>query len=290
MQLPDQLHRYVFTKADVRGELVQLQQSFQQVLAGQDYPPAIQQLLGELMAATALLTATLKFEGEIALQLQSEGIVKYAVINGSHDQKLRGVARWQGDVPTDDFAALFEKGVMVITITPKKGERYQGIVALDQPSLAACVEAYFMQSEQLPTHVVLAADITKGAEQAAGMLLQVLPSEDKQHDDFEHLRQLTASVKSEELFNLSAQDVLYRLYHQEEVELYAPQALEFHCGCSKARSATALASVEKQELLDLIAEDGCITMNCQYCQAEYQFDAIDVEAIHAGQFGDESQH
>jgi len=285
----DQLYRYIFNQAHVRGELVQLQQSYQQILEDHEYPAPIRQLLGELMAATSLLTATLKFEGEISLQLQSEGLVQYAVINGTHDQKLRGIARWNGELPQDDFQALFHKGIMVITITPDEGERYQGVVALDKNSLAECLEDYFEQSEQLPTKVILHT-LDGDKPMAAGMLLQVLPVEQqKSRDDFEHLSKLTETIRGEELFSLQAEDLLYRLYHQEEVEVFEPQVVVFECSCSKERSSAALASVDKQELLDIVAKEGNIAMNCQYCNQRYEFDAIDVEAIHAGQFSQPQQ-
>lgn len=296
MQKTDLLHRYVFNQAHVRGELVQLSDSYQKILTAGHYPPVIQKLLGELMAATCLLTATLKFEGEISLQLQSEGAVKYAVINGSHDQKLRGVARWdeQLDVLPEEFSELFSKGVFVITITPKQGERYQGMVALDKPSLAECIEAYFEQSEQLATKVLLRTSIGDKAK-AAGVLLQVLPTSSEStsvadRPEFEHLSKLTETLKDEELFGLPAEDILFRLYHQENAELFAPQEVLFQCSCSRERSAAALANVDKQELLEIVAHDGDIKMNCQYCHTEYCFDAIDVESIHAGHFSSSGTH
>lgn len=289
MQQSDLLHRYIFNQAHVRGELVQLQESYQKILASSDYPPIIQHLLGELMAATCLLTATLKFEGEISLQLQSEGAVKYAVINGTHDQNLRGVARWDEQLAAlpDSFSALFSKGIFVITITPKQGERYQGMVALDKPSLAECIEAYFEQSEQLATKVLLRTSTSESGAKAAGMLLQVLPTSSEStaladRPEFEHLAQLTETLKDEELFDLPAEEVLYRLYHQEDAELFKPQPVQFKCSCSKERSAAALANVDKQELLEIVASEGDIKVNCQYCHAEYRFDAIDVESIHSG--------
>ena len=289
MQSSDQLYRYIFNQAHVRGELVQLQQSYQSILDSYDYPPVIQRLLGELMAATCLLTATLKFEGEVALQIQSEGVVKYAVINGTHDQKLRGVARWDEQLKSlpENFSELFNKGVMVITITPAEGERYQGMVSLDKPSLAECIEAYFEQSEQLATKVLLRTDVSKSPANAAGVLLQVLPTTSEstqasERPEFEHLIKLTETLTDEELFNLPAQDILYRLYHQEEAEVYQPQPVQFKCTCSRERSAAAIANVEKMELLDILAKEGEIKMNCQYCHAEYVFDAIDVESIHSG--------
>lgn len=287
----DQLHRYIFPKASVRGELVRLNDSYAAILSANDYPPIIQQLLGELMLAASLLTATLKFEGDIAVQLQGDGPLKYAVINGTNEQKLRGVARWDeslSDFP-EDFAGLFVKGLLVITISPKNGERYQGMVAVDKPSLAECIEAYFLQSEQLPTRVLLHTRLDKAKPLAAGMFLQIMPRSSAVTDsadipEFEHLLHLTETIKEDELFSLSADEILHRLYHQEELEVYEPQDICFKCSCSKERSATAIASVDKHELLEIIARDGVVSMNCQYCHAEYQFDAIDVEAIHAGSY------
>lgn len=284
----DQLHRYLFNQAHVRGELVRLESSYQSILDSYAYPPVIQQLLGELMAATSMLTATLKFEGDIALQLQSDGPVNYAVVNGTHHQQLRGVARWDeslAELPSD-FSQLFQKGVLVITITPTDGERYQGMVALDKPTLAECIESYFQQSEQLATKVILRTQQTANNAKACGMFLQILPTSSQATDTadtgFEHLASLTDTIKDEELFNLPAEDILYRLYHQEEIEVYAPADVIFKCTCSRERSANALAAVEKSELLDIVATEGAIKMNCQYCHTEYRFDEIDVHSIHAG--------
>lgn len=297
MQSSDHLYRYIFNQAHVRGELVQLEQSYQSILDSYNYPPVIQRLLGELMAASCLLTATLKFEGEVSLQVQSEGVVKYAVINGTHDQNMRGVARWDEQLHQlpETFSNLFTNGVLVITITPDEGERYQGMVSLDKPSLAECIEAYFTQSEQLATKVVLRTDVSHSPAQAAGVLLQVLPTssastKEADRPEFEHLVKLTETLTDEELFKLPAQDILYRLYHQEEAELFTPQPVQFKCTCSRERSAAAIANVEKAELLDIIAKEGEIKMNCQYCHAEYVFDAIDVESIHGGGAGTTNVH
>ena len=286
----DQLHRYLFNQGNVRGEMVRLEKSFQAILDSYSYPPVIQQLLGELMAAASLLTATLKFEGDIAIQIQGEGPLSYAVINATHDQHLRGVARWNeelGSLP-NEFSELVKKGVLVITITPKEGERYQGMVALDKPTLAGCIEGYFEQSEQLATKVILRTQLIDNQARACGMFLQVLPSSsqatNKADTAFEHLSALTDTIKDEELFELAAEDILHRLYHQEEIELYPATNVVFKCSCSKERSAAALTAVNKEELLDIIDKDGDIKMNCQYCHSEFSFDAIDIESIHAGTF------
>lgn len=274
----DILHRYLFDNADVRGELVQLQNSYQQVIGSHAYPPVLQTLLGELLAATSLLTATLKFSGDISVQLQGNGPVSLAVINGNNLQQLRGIARWDGELADDaSLADLFGQGYMVITLTPDEGERYQGVVALDKPTLAACVEDYFNQSEQLPTALWLFAD----GKQAAGMFLQILPSQEDHNADFEHLCQLTATIKAEELFTLEAQEVLHRLYHQEEVRLFDPIEVSFKCTCSRERSAAAIKTIDQAEVEAILAEDGNVEMGCEYCNAKYLFDAIYIASIYA---------
>ncbi|BDY03148.1 Hsp33 family molecular chaperone HslO [Ferrimonas sp. YFM] len=274
----DKLYRYLFDQADVRGEIVQLEQSYQQMLAGKEYPEAVARLLGETLAATSLLTAILKFEGEIAVQLQGTGPISLVAINGNHNQQLRGIARWEG-TPEGDLKQLVGQGHLVITITPDKGERYQGIVALDQDNLASCLEQYFAQSEQLKTRLWLHAD----NQHAAGMLLQILPESAKEQEvEFEHLESLTDTIKAEELFSLDAEEVLHRLYHQEEVRLFDPAEVSFKCGCSRERSLSALSTLPKEELESVLEEQGQIAINCDYCGAGYRFDRIDMEALWAG--------
>ena len=286
----DQLHRYLFEKASVRGELVRLQDALKPIVHSTDYPQPIQQLLAEMAAATSLLTATLKFEGEVGLQIQSQGKVRYAVINATHEQQLRGVARWDEDADLSQatFSELVENAVLVITITPDEGERYQGVVALDKGSLAGCLEDYFERSEQLATRVFIYTDFSDNAlPKASGMFLQVVPQSAEStkvtsDSEFEHLCALTETMTAEELFSLPAEDVLYRLYHEQEVQLYAPKPVSFACTCSRQRSAEALRNLDKQELLDIIREEGAIAMNCQYCHTEYRFDEIDIEALQTG--------
>lgn len=276
----DSLYRYLFDGVSVRGELVQLNETYQQIISSKEYPAPVQHLLGELLVATSLLTATLKFEGSITVQLQGDGPVKLAVINGDHDQKMRGVARWEGDVPADgSIHDLIGKGHMVITITPNQGERYQGVVGLEGDSLASCLEGYFENSEQLKTRIWLRTGEIEGQPKAAGMLLQILPDEQGSAEDFEHLEKLTETVKNEELFSLEAQEVLYRLYHQETVQLFEPQEVTFHCGCSRERSASAIASIDRSEIERIVAEEGKVSLHCDYCGTSYDFDSIDVAAL-----------
>ncbi|UCQ27933.1 Hsp33 family molecular chaperone HslO [Edwardsiella tarda] len=279
----DQLHRYLFENLAVRGELVNAGETYAHILENHDYPAPVQALLGELLVATSLLTATLKFAGNITVQLQGDGPLKLAVINGNHNQEMRGVARLQGEIAADSsLKQMLGNGVMVITITPQEGERYQGVVALEGETLAACLEAYFMQSEQLPTRLFLFTGEAEGKPAAAGMLLQILPTQPNNTDDLNHLALLTATVTPQELFTLPANEVLYRLYNQEQVTLFDPQPIIFRCSCSRERSASALLSLPPQQLDQLLEERGSIDMHCDYCGSHYIFDRIDIDALRAG--------
>lgn len=279
----DQLHRYLFTNHAVRGELVSLSETFQQIVAGHDYPAEVKNLLGEMLVATSLLTATLKFDGDITVQLQGDGPLKLAVINGNNLQEMRGVARLQGDIaPESTLKQMIGNGYMVITISPSEGERYQGVVGLEGENLAECLEDYFMRSEQLPTRIFIRTGESEGKAAAGGMLLQVLPAQDTDAEEFSHLAQLTTTIKAEELFTLPANEVLYRLYHQEEVTLYEPQDVCFKCTCSRQRCADALLTLPDAEIMEMLEEDEKIDMHCDYCGSYYLFDAMDIVSIRSG--------
>lgn len=276
----DQLHRYLFENHAVRGELVTVSDTWQRIMENHDYPQPVKNILGELLVATSLLTATLKFDGDITVQLQGDGPMTLAVINGNNNQQMRGVARVQGDVADDaSLKDLIGNGYLVITISPQEGERYQGVVGLEGDTLAACLEDYFTRSEQLPTRLFIRTGSVEGKAAAGGMLLQVLPAQDAQIDDFNHLATLTETIKAEELLTLPANDVLWRLYHEEEVTLYDPQNVTFSCSCSRERCAAAIRTLPDEEIESILAEDNEVDMNCDYCGSHYVFDAMDIAAI-----------
>ncbi|MFI8319018.1 Hsp33 family molecular chaperone HslO [Kosakonia cowanii] len=276
----DQLHRYLFGNHAVRGELVTVSSTWKEVLENHNYPLPVKNLLGELLVATSLLTATLKFAGDITVQVQGDGPMSLAVINGNNRQQMRGVARVQGEIADDaSLKTLVGNGYLVITITPEEGERYQGVVGLEGETLAECLEDYFQRSEQLPTRLFIRTGDVEGQPAAGGMLLQVLPAQDTQAEDFEHLAVLTETVKAEELFTLPANEVLWRLYHEEEVTLYDPQDVEFKCTCSRERCADALKTLPDEEVDSILAEEGEIDMHCDYCGNHYLFNAMDIAEI-----------
>lgn len=278
--MQDLLHRYIFENLDARGELVQLNTTFNEIIEGHNYPNPVKHLLGELLAATCLLTATLKFEGDIAVQLQGDGPVKYAVINGDNEQNMRGIARLQSEIKGTTIKDLIGKGHMVITITPKKGERYQGIVPLDADTLSECLEQYFTQSEQLTTRLWFATDVTEGAAKVSGLFLQVLPvDKEKAEQDFIHLEALTNTIKDEELLTLDATTVLTRLYHEDNPRVFEPQAVNYKCTCTRDKTAGALVNVGLESLLEEIENSGDIQISCHYCLKNYIFDESQVRAL-----------
>ena len=286
----DQLHRYLFENHAVRGELVTVSETWQRIMENHDYPQPVKNILGELLVATSLLTATLKFDGDITVQLQGDGLMTLAVINGNNKQQMRGVARVQGDIADDaSLKDLIGNGYLVITISPQEGERYQGVVGLEGDTLAACLEDYFMRSEQLPTRLFIRTGEVDGKAAAGGMLLQVLPAQDAEIDDFNHLATLTETIKAEELLTLPANDVLWRLYHEEEVTLYDPQEVVFTCSCSRERCAAAIRTLPDEEIDNILAEDSEIDMNCDYCGSHYVFDAMDIAAIRSNASAPDSQ-
>jgi molecular chaperone Hsp33 len=278
------LNRYLFTDAHARGELVQLSSSFNSIIKNHNYPTGVAKLLGELLSATCLLTATLKFEGDITVQLQGDGPVGYMSVSGNNNQQMRGIAKMAEATSADSLQTLIGKGTMIITVRPTAGEAYQGIVALEHDSLADCLAHYFDVSEQIPTKIWLFSDLDK--EQTAGALVQLLPdgngsieNKAKQQSDFEHLCQLTNTIKSEEVFSLEAEALLYRLYHQEKVNIFEPQVVCYLCGCSADKCLAAISQIEPSEIRAIIAEQGKIAMTCDYCITTYDFDELSLKSF-----------
>lgn len=270
----DKLYRYLFKNRAVRGEWVRLNETFTETLNTHRYPIAVQNLLGEMLAATSLLTATLKFEGTITVQIQGDGPLKLALVNGNDRQQLRALARVDGEIT--EHAALAEmvgNGVLVISVIPNDGERYQGVIALDKPTVRECLEDYFVRSEQLQTHLIIRTGEYAGKAVAAGMLLQIMPDGTGTPEDFEHLTTLSETVKDEELFGLPAEELLFRLFHEEHVEIYPAQSTEFNCGCSRERSGAAILLLPEEEIEEMLAEkNGVIDMQCECCGTQYFFD------------------
>ena len=279
--MSDLRQRFYIEDSPVRGEVVHLEETLQTILAQRDYAPAVQVLLGEMLSATALLASTLKIKGRISLQIQASGSFKWAMAECNHLGEVRALADYETDPrfnAADSSSTVLStliSPVLFINIEPEFGERYQGIVALDKPNLAGCLMQYYDLSAQIPTRIVLASS----AQRAGGLLIQLLPrnSEEEQErvdqDLWPRLTMLTETLKIEELTDLEASEILYRLYNEEEVRLPEVEILKFGCTCSKERCAQALEQIGAEAVRETLEHQNPITMDCQFCSAQYTFSA-----------------
>lgn len=279
--MSDQIQRFLFDDTNVRGEIVTLESAYAEVLDKQAYPPAVARQLGELLAAVALLTETVKLDGTMSLEVRGKGMLSLLMAESNPGGELRAIARLDENAAllADDasFKELVGDGQLTITLDPREGNRYQGIVELDAESLAACLETYFERSEQLATRLWLAADGRRGA----GLLLQQLPDNADNHDPdaWERLSMLASTVSADELLKLEQQQLLFRLYHEETVRVFEPKALRFGCTCSRERIAMALLSLGPAELRDILDEQGVVGTQCHFCHTHYRFTAAEIEAM-----------
>ncbi|MDF1692576.1 MAG: Hsp33 family molecular chaperone HslO [Zhongshania sp.] len=273
--MSDTISRFIFDNSDVRGEHIRLEKSYQDILSIHHYPPGVANLLGEFLAAASLLSATIKFEGALILQVRGDGEIPLIMAEANSKQELRAIARDANEAMSTDFKALIGNGQLAMTIAPDNGKPYQGIVSLDGNSLAHCLEAYFQRSEQLATRVWLCAD----GQHASGLLLQQLPSIKPDLDRWEHLSTIAHTIKNDELLNLDVETLLYRLYHQDAVRLFDSKPMVARCRCSRERVAQALISIGREELDDILLEQGQIETNCEFCNRLYQFSPSDVDAL-----------
>lgn len=275
MNTQDQLYRFVFESLDIRGEIVQMDASWKAVRERYAYPAAVGEQLGQAMAAVILLSATIKYDGSLILQAQGNGPLHTLVAQATRQRTVRGLARWKGDLPEGDLAALYGAGQMMLTVLNRGGDRYQGIVGLEGKNLAEALERYFNNSEQLASRFWLMAN----GERAAGLFLQQLPSERERQDDWQRIGMLAETVTREELLKLPAQTLLHRLFHEEQVRLFDPEPVAFRCSCSRERIADSLRAMGKAELQSILKEQGVIEVDCDFCNKHYRFDTIDTEQL-----------
>jgi molecular chaperone Hsp33 len=281
----DFLQRFLLERAQVRGVLVRLEQSWRQVRERADYPAPVSVLLAKTLAASALLTGNIKFEGSLSIQLKSRGPLTLLFAECTHDGNLRGLARWH-DEPTADFKLTDgAEPLLAITIeNATSGQRYQGLVPVEDADLAVLFERYFERSEQLPTRIVLAASDTR----CAGLMLQQLPADaggEIDVDAWNRVGFLLATLKPDELLTLSAEQLLLRLFHEESARVYTPRPLAFGCRCSRERVAGVLHSLGRAEAEAALRADGTAEVTCEFCNTRYRFDRIDLEQLFRSGYG-----
>jgi molecular chaperone Hsp33 len=285
----DRLLKFLFRGAPVRGELVRLSGAWREMTAHHDYPVPVKHLLGEMVAAAALLASNIKFNGALVMQVHGDGPVKLLVVECQPDLALRATAKLGreaiGTAATmRDLINRHGRGRFAITLDPRDAlpgqQPYQGIVPLDGDSMADVLEAYMRQSEQLETRLVLAAD----DDISAGLLLQKLPEHGGSaaivdEDAWGRATTLGATLRREELLQLAPEDLMRRLYGQEQLEPQATLSPRFACTCSRERIGRMLISLGRDEVDSIIAELATVTVTCDFCSRSYAFDAVDVAQL-----------
>lgn len=286
----DLVRRFAVEQQAVRGQYVRLGPAWLALREHADYPPIVRRLLGEASAAAVLLASTLKFEGELTVQMQGDGPLRLLVAQCTHDFRIRGVARFDRArlevLTSSDFAALFGVGQVVVTVEASAAaSRYQGIVPLDPNSLAASFGRYFEQSEQLPTAVALAADDAG----VTGLLVQRLPQagghatgiigEHAAQQAFDRAREALASLSADELLARPATELMQRSFAGLDLRLFDAQQVEFRCRCSQTRVTDMLRSIGADEVHSILAERGTVTVTCEFCHKPWRFDAVDVARL-----------
>lgn len=265
--------RFLFSDADIRGELVQLGSAYRELLGEHGYSTAVATLLGEFAVAAILISNNLKYTGRIVLQARGEGPLSLLMVECSSDREIRGIARGDTHYHAERPLDLIQQGQLALTIEREGGQRYQGIVALDGDSLASALNEYFLQSEQLHTEFVLSAD----GQQAAGMMLQQLPAQVVQSaadraDQWQTARILAETLETDELLTLAPGAILHRLYHEQDLQVFPGETITFRCRCTRQRSLDALSLLPPEELEAALEETGEINMTCEMCGVVYSFE------------------
>lgn len=283
----DALSRFVFERAAVRGAVVSLDTTCREILACHPYPPALQRVLAELLAAAALLASSLKFKGSLIVQLQGDGPVRLLVVECDATLSLRATAQWRNDaaaLDADTQLATLAGGTaearLVITLDPKDGgPLYQGIVGLEAASIAAMIQHYLTASEQIDSRLVLA----RAGESARGLLLQRLPSAGADDDaTWQRAADCVEAMRAEAL--LDARDpamLLRKAFPDDDVRLFKPHPARFACGCSEERIANALRLLGRSEIESILTEQGMVGVTCEFCNRQYTFLADDARALFA---------
>lgn len=271
--------RFIFDDMPVRGLHVRLENVWKHIVGQKHYPAAIHRALGELLAAGALLSGNLKTDGTLIVQVQGQGRLKMLVVEATSDQTVRATARWDETADINDDESLTDllgsNSVFVLTLQPKDAEPWQGVVPLEGGNIAQMLINYTKRSEQLDTQIVLASS----DDACGGLLVQRLPETEPDAASWEHVGTLVQTLTPEELTGLDAQHVLYRLFHETPPRVFDPENIEFACTCSRGKVSDMLLMLGGEEVGGVVAEQGSIQIDCDFCHAKYVFDETDVNAL-----------
>jgi len=297
----DTLQKFIFDNAAVRGELVEISNAWREIQSRHDYPAPVRKLLGEMVAAAALLSANLKFNGSIVMQIHGDGPVKLLVVDCDASLHLRATAKLRDGATVADDASVTDllnaggKGRFVITLDPNDkvpGQQpYQGVVPLVGEDIATIIENYMLRSEQMDTKLWLAAD----EQVARGLLLQKLPrnsaiegqveqaSEEEDLETWNRAVMLGKTLKQEELLSTDAATLLKRLFWEETIRVFDPLHPEFHCSCSREKVGNMLKMLGQEEVESALHDLGELGINCDFCGKHYGFDAVDCAQLFASE-------
>jgi len=286
MSSKDTLQRFLFENISIRGELTQLHKSWQAIIENHHYPAVVRDVLAQMLVAGVLLAATLKFKGRIILQIQGKGSLPLVVAECTSERAVRGLAHYSDDIQEANLKNLVGEGQLAITLeSENKAERYQSIVELTGDTVADAIEHYLETSEQLSTRLWLKVD----NETAAGLLIQKLPPESvdeenlhqlqQDNDGWNRIEQLSSTIREDELLTLDASEIIHRLYHEEDVRVFETEPVFFRCSCSRERVANMLRGLGRDEVKSIIEEKNNISINCEFCNHLYEFDAVDAEQL-----------
>jgi molecular chaperone Hsp33 len=289
----DLLRPFQLERTGLRGRLVRLGGALDRILTRHDYAEPVGQLLGELLVLAAALAGGLRFQGTFSLQAKGSGPVSLLLADYTHDGAMRGYARYDAERidAGSDIAALLGDGRLAITVDQgDAGAAYQSIVELTGISLTECMQTYFRQSEQLKTGLKIA--VGRVAENGAwrwrggGLMVQRLadqPVDDEHQEDWHRTMLLLGTATDAELLDpgLPADALLYRLFHEEGVRVFAPQDLRFGCRCTRERVEKLLRSFPDAEVDEMRQDDGLVVVTCQFCNAGFRFDEAQLARLHA---------
>ena len=279
----DCLRRFAFEQYPIRGHLVHLDAAWRALIEHHDYPQAIRGALGEAVAASVLLAATIKFEGVLSLQLQGDGPVHLMLAQCTSGLGVRGLARYRDAAFTGRSGDLAGTGNLTVTLESSDGaQRYQGIVPISGERLAESLQVYFENSEQLPTRLWLHAD----QHGASGMLLQRLPGHgaapgaaDAALDAWNRVQLIGETLTLGEMRTLADTQILHRLFNEDDLRLFEPSPVFFRCRCSRERVGGMLQGLGEAETRSVLAERGEVEVRCDFCNRAYVFDAVDVAQL-----------
>lgn len=293
--MADTLQKFIFENAAVRGELVEISDTWRQVQSRREYPKAVQTLLGEMLSAAALLSANLKFNGSIIMQIHGDGPVRLLVVECDALLQMRATAKLAHDAVITDDTGMRQlvtpngHGRFVITLDPQEklpGQQpYQGIVPLDGDTIAEVIEHYMLRSEQLDTKLWLAAD----DQVARGLLLQKLPNEggidaplETALESWNRVVALGSTLKTAELLETDIATLMRRLFWEETIRVFEPVHPSFHCSCTRDKVSNMLKMLGQAEIESALAELGKLAIDCDFCGKHYDFDSVDCAQLFAG--------